>query len=186
MTIRELVQRFCIQKLAGTLWECLPFSDTDRAETDWLTAEDFVKKNPQLVDRILQTFLCQTGESSPTSGDKQVGDVSFDVSYETFVVKCGRMVWDHLYQPFRNKSGLPYHYVPHLSTAQSPLQKREDFPIATFRFLEGNLHAIRKKIMEEAADMAKQESSPEEGTYVVMEKHVKAVLERMGLTQFLF
>lgn len=72
-----------------------------------------------------------------------------------------------------------------MSTAQSPLQKREDFPIATFRFLEGNLQILRKKIMEESAEMAKQESPPEEATYVVREKHVKAVLERMGLAQLL-
>jgi hypothetical protein len=39
--------------------------------------------------------------------------------------------------------------------------------------------------MEEAAEMAKQESSPEAATYVVKEKHIKAVLERMGLTQLL-
>ncbi len=72
-----------------------------------------------------------------------------------------------------------------MTTAQSPMQKREDFPIATFRFLEGNLRILRRKIMAEAAEMAKQESPPEEAIYVVEEKHVKAVLERMGLAQLL-
>lgn len=72
-----------------------------------------------------------------------------------------------------------------MSTAQSPLQKREDFPVATFRFLEENLQILRRKIMEEAAEMAKQESPPEEGTYVVKKEHVKAVLEKMGLAQLL-
>lgn len=43
----------------------------------------------------------------------------------------------------------------------------------------------KKKVMEDAAEMAKQESPAEEATYVVKEKHVKAVLESMGLAQLL-
>jgi len=72
-----------------------------------------------------------------------------------------------------------------MSIAQSPLQKREDFPIATFRFVERNLQILRKKIMTEAAEIARQESLPEEAVFVVKEEHVKAVLERMGLAQLL-
>lgn len=72
-----------------------------------------------------------------------------------------------------------------MSTAQSPLQKKEDFLIATFKFLEGNLQILRRKVMTEASEMAKQESPPEEGTYVVKKEHVKAVIERMGLSQLL-
>jgi hypothetical protein len=115
MTIRELVLRFCVQKLANILWECLAFSDVDRAETDWLTAEDFVKKNPRIVEHILQMFLWQIGKSNliDNIGNERVEDVSFDVSYEMFVEKCGRMVWNYLYQPFEKESGLPHHYIHH-------------------------------------------------------------------------
>lgn len=72
-----------------------------------------------------------------------------------------------------------------MNIAQSPMQKREDFPIATFRFLEGNLQILRKKIMEKAAEIAYQESPSEEKVFVVEKKHVEMVIEGMGLTHFL-
>lgn len=115
MTIRELVERFCVQKLASILYECLAFSDADRAETDWLTAERYVKDNPQLVDHVLRTFMFQGKTHVQITGATPVEDVSSDISYETFVQGCGRTVWDYLYQPFRKHSELPYHdpYKPH-------------------------------------------------------------------------
>jgi hypothetical protein len=72
-----------------------------------------------------------------------------------------------------------------MSTAQSPWQKRENFPITTFMFLDRSILILRNKIMEEAAEMAEQESPPKEVVYTVEEKHVKAVLEKMGLAQLL-
>lgn len=70
-----------------------------------------------------------------------------------------------------------------MSTSQFSLQ--ENFPIATLTFMEKNIHILRKKIMEESAEMAKQELPPKEVVYTVEEKHVKAVLEKMGLAQLL-
>lgn len=115
MTIRELVERFCIQKLANILWECLEFSGTNRAEVDWLTAENFVKNNPQLVDPVFQRFLSQIGEQSKffDYGAGSLKVLSFDASYETFVARCGSMVWNLMYKPFRRSSELiPNYYVP--------------------------------------------------------------------------
>jgi hypothetical protein len=63
-------------------------------------------------------------------------------------------------------------------------EKIEDFPIATFFFLETYIGILRRHIMTAAAEMANQESPPEESIYVVREKHVKAVLKQMGLTSF--
>ena len=118
MTIRELVERYCVQKLASILYECLEFSDADRAETDWLTAENFVKRHPESVERIVDTFIDyaeehQSFELSIMSDDTSVEAALSDFSYDMFVEICGREVWDCLYQPFRIQSGLPYNRYPH-------------------------------------------------------------------------
>mgnify|MGYP001591397455 FL=1 len=72
-----------------------------------------------------------------------------------------------------------------VSTTQSPWQKREDFPVDTFRHLEGLLQILRRKIMAEAAEIAKRESPPEEEIFVVKREHVEAVIESMGLSRIL-
>ena len=65
------------------------------------------------------------------------------------------------------------------------MQKREDFPLDIFRHLEGQLQVLRRKIMAEAADLAKRESPPEEEVFVVKREHVEAIIENMGLTHIL-
>ncbi len=114
MALKDLVERFCIVKLANILWQCVEFSVTDRAEADWLTAERFVKTNSDLVDRVLQAFISQiTPVPGQASGETLVEGAPFDTSYDTFVVKCGRAVWDYLYQPLQKSLGLPYYPPAH-------------------------------------------------------------------------
>ncbi len=72
-----------------------------------------------------------------------------------------------------------------MSADQSPTQKKESFPLDTFRHLEGQLQILRRIIMAEAAELAKKESPPEEEVYVVRREHVQAVIKSMDLSRFL-
>ena len=113
MTLKDLVERFCIQRLASVLWQCVEVSVTDRAELDWLTAEGFVKKNSHLVDRVLQTFVSLMPQPNNISGETAVEFVPYDTTYYTFVQNCGRTIWDYMYQPLKESLRCSYHPTPH-------------------------------------------------------------------------
>jgi hypothetical protein len=108
MTLKDLVEQFCIKRLAEVLWECVECSTADRTEFDWLTAERFVKKNPSLVSRALTAFVF-----GQAPADTPVEDLPFDIGYDTFVVKCGRTIWSYFYQPLQKQLNLPFYPVPH-------------------------------------------------------------------------
>ena len=73
MTLKELVERYCVMKLANILWECVACSDGNRAELDWLTAERFIKDNPPIVDQVLQAFISTMPQPCGVSGETAVG-----------------------------------------------------------------------------------------------------------------
>lgn len=72
-----------------------------------------------------------------------------------------------------------------MSLARSPFSRREDFPLDTFRALEEYLQILRRKIMAEAAEIAKRESPPKEETFIVKKEHIEAVIKSMGLARIL-
>jgi len=65
-----------------------------------------------------------------------------------------------------------------METKQEP---REDFPIATLKFVESKLQILRKRIMEKAAEIAKKECSDTAEVYVVTQEHARqAIREVVG------
>ena len=65
-----------------------------------------------------------------------------------------------------------------MSTVQSPMEKKEDFPIESFKYLEGRLQSLRRRIMNRAAEIAKIESPSENPVFVVQTEHInKAIRE---------
>jgi len=102
MNLHQTVTEFCIRKLAQILYDCVEYSQSDRALTDWQTAEDFVRRNPHVVDLICQLFETQLSAVHKLNCD-----------FKTFDEFCGRAVWTGLYQPLKKWLGLPYKPVPH-------------------------------------------------------------------------
>ncbi len=54
---------------------------------------------------------------------------------------------------------------------------REDFPIESFRHLEGKLQTIRRTVMDKAAELAR--SKPEGDVYVVTKQCVDAAIRQV-------
>jgi len=84
----NLIKRFCTQKLAQILYDCV-WADClgrERAPLDWYTAEGFVNENSSVVNSIFRMIQ-----------DKMVQDLS----YGTLDRLYGRFVWDNLYQPIK-------------------------------------------------------------------------------------
>lgn len=109
MTLRDLFEQFCVRRLASVLYECVAFSHADRAEADWLTAEEFVRKNQGAVNIILKRLISRMPPAQDQiSGGTLVDKVPFDINYDKFVSMCGRDVWDLLYQPLKRWLGVPH------------------------------------------------------------------------------
>ncbi len=111
MTLRELIEQFCIKRLAEVLWQCVACSDANRAELDWLTAENFVKKHPPMIDNFFPMLVSQMG--APNCPPDLPIENANGISYNGFVELCGKAVWDYFYQPLKAELKLPHHPVPH-------------------------------------------------------------------------
>lgn len=109
-TLRVLVRRFCVIKLAQILYECVECERSDRAVADWLAAERFVVTNPDTIEAIASRFMTmlQQGNFVHSSLDITETLVSNLGGYETFNRFCGRVVWDLLYQRIRGVLTLPH------------------------------------------------------------------------------
>jgi hypothetical protein len=55
-------------------------------------------------------------------------------------------------------------------------RQQEDFPIESFRYLEGKLQAIRKMVMDYAAKIAADRTNPDLPIYIVQREHVDEAL----------
>ncbi|MEK7664660.1 MAG: hypothetical protein AAB361_00800 [Patescibacteria group bacterium] len=58
-------------------------------------------------------------------------------------------------------------------------EKKEDFPIDSFRYLEGKLQEIRAIAMRRAAENAERQSSPKEIIYRVEKYHIDMALAEL-------
>jgi hypothetical protein len=103
-TLLEVIEKFCIEKLARILYDCVDSLYSDRAELDWRTAENFVKRHPGLIynmmrlftNRCLQEQLCVT-----TMVNGEVLHVQLDCNFATFDRLCGQIVWYEMYQTLK-------------------------------------------------------------------------------------
>ena len=101
MNFNECVRRFCVEKLARILYDCVACSGGDRALLDWLTAERFVLANQDRVDLIVAMYRAEL--ITTKRGE----------SFASFDRLCGRAVWDGFYQPLRKELRLSLGDVPY-------------------------------------------------------------------------
>ena len=76
------IREFCIRKVAQILYDCVACSESDRAEIDWHTAENFIKKHH--VDHF--TIL---------ANDHNVK------TWEDFDRELGRFAWENFYRSIK-------------------------------------------------------------------------------------
>ena len=108
MNFNEWVQRFCIEKLARILYDCVACSSSDRSLLDWLTAERFVLANQDRVDLIVALF--------GTRRTKLEGDRNEFAEFDWF---CGRAVWGCFYQALRKELRVSSGEAPHYTHIRS-------------------------------------------------------------------
>ena len=87
MNPHEVVERFCVRKLAHILFENVFCSHEKRDHLDWFTAQGFVQNHSHIVHLIYRIFQLQIDKAGILAPD-----------FNDFDTLCGRAVWDGLYQ----------------------------------------------------------------------------------------
>lgn len=102
MTVQSLICRFCTEKLARILYDCVGCTNGDRSLLDWFTAERFVRTHAGGFEEVIAAFLSQPGaeDLEPQTYARQIPS-SIDTSFEGLERVCGRAVWDMMFQPLR-------------------------------------------------------------------------------------
>lgn len=99
-TLKDLVRRFCIRKLAQTLWECVEHPG-NRAEADWYTAEQFIDSNGHIIDLAMLTAYSMVIQNLSTCEINENADRSelvIPLDFPIFEQLCGRLIWELGYQ----------------------------------------------------------------------------------------
>jgi len=78
MVDHQLVKRFCVQKLAEIICECVECALPDRALLDWVTAERIIGAESHVVSDLARAFA-MTG---------------LDKTYDSFVRLFGGELWN--------------------------------------------------------------------------------------------
>ncbi len=96
VNFKECVRRFCVEKLARILYDCVASSAGNRALLDWFTAERFVLANGHITDLVTAFYRAELLR------------ISRDAEFASFDRLCGRAVWDSFYQPLRRELRLSF------------------------------------------------------------------------------
>lgn len=72
-----------------------------------------------------------------------------------------------------------------MSTAKTPLEKIEDFPLNILLRMELKIQKFRRILMQKAADASRLSSPPGEKTFTVTEEHIKEAVSKLIRPEFL-
>lgn len=109
-TLKDAVKEFCVKKLARLLYDYVDCSLSDRADTDWKTAEAFVKDNDHLVIRMVWTFtaaVLRDQLNEATAIESEALSLRVDCSFKAIERVCGDIVCGYLFCSLQSKLPRP-------------------------------------------------------------------------------